>query len=129
MHLRHMGLGLCCAGALAACNADERAPTSSSEPLRQVDIPADFTFAMSRGVTVDVSADASLAPHAPLMVSVLLPTGEALFRGGIEAGGARSIEVLSPLATKALQVKLTGRAKTIVATVELSGDRAQVGLR
>ena len=121
--------GVFCVGALAACDADEAKERPSSEPLRQVDIPSDFTFAMSRGLELQVSADAALAPFAPLAVQVSLPTGEALFRGPIEAGATRTIEVLSPLATRELQVKLTGRSKTVEATASFVGSRAQVELR
>jgi hypothetical protein len=123
------GLAVCTAliSPAACASAEPEAP--AGDPLREVSIPEDFTFAMSRALHVDVLADANLAPYAPLSITVSLPTGEALFRGAIEPGATRSIEVLSPLATGDLQVKLTGRSKVIETTVEVTGPRLQVELR
>ena len=122
------GLAVCVAliSPAACTSAEPEAP--GGDPLREVTIPEDFTFAMSRGLRVDVLADANLAPYAPLSVTVALPTGEALFRGPIEAGATRTIEVLSPLATGNLQVKVTGRSKVVETTVQVTGARLQVEL-
>ena len=114
--------------AAAGCNADEPvAPTV--EPLRQIDIPEDFTFAMSRGIELQVVADAALAYFAPLSVQVSLPTGGTLYEGPVVAGTPKRIEVLAPLADGELVVKLTGRSKHIEERVAVRGASAQVNLQ
>jgi hypothetical protein len=112
----------------AGCNADEPA-SPTVEPLRQIDIPADFTFSMTRGVQLRVAVDAALALHAPLSVQVSLPSGGKLYEGPVEAGSERRVEVLAPLAAKELVVALHGRAKHLEQRAVVDGAVAQVELR
>jgi hypothetical protein len=114
--------------AAAGCDADEPV-TPTAEPLRQVEIPEDFTFSMSRGLSLEVTADEALAFHAPLAVQVSLPDGGKLYRGPIEAGAAKHIEVLAPRAADELVIELTGRSKALSKRVAVDGANLQVTLR
>lgn len=116
------------AAAASGCNADE-AVTPTSDPLREVQIPEDFTFSMSRGVALEVTADQALSFHAPLAVQVSLPDGATLYRGPLEAGQAKHIEVLAPRAAEALVVELSGRSKNLTKRVAVDGPTVQVNLQ
>lgn len=114
--------------AAAGCDADEPV-TPTAEPLREIAIPEDFTFSMSRGLSLEVTADVALAFHAPLAVQVSLPDGGKLYQGPLEAGAAKRISVLAPRAAGELVVELTGRSKALTKRVAVDGSELQVNLR
>ena len=99
---------------LSGCapGSGEEAPSPTS--LLDVEIPADFTFATTKGLTVRGEGDATKL--ASTLAEVRLPNGELLHRGPL----SMAIALAVPTAAQTLTVVLRGpdgeRTETVAAT-------------
>ncbi len=117
-------LRLACALALfgvAACAQQAEAPPATS--LRDVTIPADFTFQTSRTQRLQLTppdeAFEGRAKDAPVVVS--RPDGAVLYRGAVRKGARLEVEVSVPTSVDSLEVAI-GKQRS---SIQLS---AKVGL-
>lgn len=95
---------------LMGCEAGGERPNAQAT-LDDVQIPADFTFATTKGLTVVAEGDPARLTET--MAEVRLANGELVHRGTLVA----PIQLAIPLSTQKLQVSL--RSNTHEATVEV----------
>jgi hypothetical protein len=97
--------------ALTGCHA---APQQS---LSEVAVPADFTFATSRGVDINLTAAASaLPPNRSGELDIARADGKTLFRGQLSAARPFHLRLSVPLADAELIATVEGPsgAKTTI---------------
>jgi hypothetical protein len=116
MRLKWLCLGVLATAGLACEGAEPAAPGS----LLDVPVPADFTFATSRGLTVRAVGDA--ARIAATLAEVRLPDGALVHRGPLAA----PVELAVATAVTELQVTLHGGGASRTVTVPVVGAEAQV---
>jgi len=113
--------GLALAGLVGCAEAPGEAPPATS--LRDVTIPADFTFQTSRTqrlqLTPDSSAFEATAKDAPVIVR--RPDGAVLYRGAVRKGATLDVEVSVPTAVNSVDVAI-GKQR---ASVQLSAKAGQ----
>lgn len=93
--------------------------------LRDVEIPADFTFATSRAVALTVGAsEASIgAPTAALEVA--RADGAVLYRGPLSVSTPLTLNLAVPTKDSALKLKISANGQEHLAEVEIGADGAQ----
>ncbi len=101
---------------LAGCAPGGAEESSSPTSLLDVQIPEDFTFATTKGLTVRGSGDATR------LAEVRLPNGELLHRGPL----SMAIELAVPTAAETLTVVLRGPDGERTETVSARGAEAVV---
>lgn len=118
------GLGL--AGALLCAPACSTEPAQTQPSLRDVQIPADFTFATTRPVTLDLVVEDPGARERGVAVEVRHPDGRTVYRGPVPASGLR---LPIPKAEQGLDVTsiLMGNERT--QRVALAGAETKVVVR
>jgi hypothetical protein len=110
------GLGASLAG--CAVGSEGEAPVADS--LLEVEIPEDFTFATSRGLTVRATGDA--AAIAETLAEVRLADGELIHRGPLTS----AVELAVPTAASQLSITLRSARGERTLTVPVSGPEAVV---
>jgi hypothetical protein len=98
--------------------SESEAPVADS--LLEVEIPEDFTFATSRGLTVRATGDA--AAIAETLAEVRLADGELVHRGPLTS----AIELAVPTAASQLSITLRSARGERTLTVPVSGPEAVV---
>jgi hypothetical protein len=105
---------------LAGCAPGGAEESPSPTSLLDVQIPEDFTFATTKGLTVRGSGDATRL--ASTLAEVRLPSGELLHRGPL----SMAIELAVPTAAETLTVVLRGPDGERTETVSARGAEAVV---
>lgn len=110
-------------GALAGCAPGEgpSAPQEASS-LLDVQIPEDFTFATSRGLSVRATGDA--VRIADTLAEVRLANGELVHKGPLTS----PVELAVPTAAEVLQVTLRSPDGERVVEVAANGPEAVVAI-
>jgi hypothetical protein len=105
---------------LSGCAPGSGEEAASPTSLLDVEIPADFTFATTKGLTVRGEGDATRL--AATLAEVRLPNGELLHRGPLSL----AIELAIPTAAETLTVVLRGPDGERTETVSARGAEAVV---
>ena len=113
-----LGLGLALAG--CAVGGTEEAPVADS--LLEVEIPGDFTFATSRGLTVRATGDADAI--AGTLAEIRLAGGELIHRGPLTS----AVELAVPTAATGLEVTLRSARGERTLQVPVSGPEATISV-
>ncbi len=116
LNLAALGLPFMLAG--CAVGGSDEAPAAGS--LLEVEIPADFTFATSRGLTVRAAGDAQVV--ASTLAEVRLAGGELIHRGPLTS----PVELAIPTAATALEVTLRSAQGERTVQVPVRGAEAVV---
>ncbi len=114
-----LAMGVLVAG-LAGCAVGAPGEAPQADSLLEVEIPADFTFATSRGLTVRASGDAQAI--AATLAEVRLPGGDLVHRGPLTS----PVELAIPTAAGALEVTLRSARGERTVQVPVAGPEAVV---
>jgi len=101
-----------------AVGGEQEAPVADS--LLEVEIPEDFTFATSRGLTVRASGEASVV--AGTLAEIRLADGELIHRGPLTS----AVELAVPTAASQLSITLRSARGERTLTVPVAGPEAVV---
>ncbi len=111
--------------ALSACapgadDGSKELPTS----LRDVEIPADFTFATTRAAAVTVAADPAILNGQAGSLEIRRPDGAVLYRGPLSADRALDISLSLPTKDNALELRLNANGQELIAQVPVADGQA-----
>ena len=113
--------------ALGAVGCDQ-APTGEQvdEPktLREVDVPEDFTFATSRGVSLTVAANADNMGVDTGALEVQRADGRVLYRGPLSSSQPLNLKLALPTKDNTVKLKLSANGTEQIAEVALDGNAA-----
>lgn len=112
-----VGLGLL---GLAACGSQEQA--SANEPLRQIDIPADFTFSTTRAVTVTVSAGFTAIPTGAKLV-IERGDGSVVYSGALLADRPLTLPLMVATADQRLVLRMNSEYREWQAELQVDGPQ------
>jgi hypothetical protein len=119
--MKIVAMGLLSAGMTAcAVGGESEAPVADS--LLEVQIPEDFTFATSRGLTVRATGDASVI--AETLAEVRLADGELVHRGPLTS----AIELAVPTAAERLSITLRSARGERTLEVPVAGPEAVIAV-
>lgn len=106
---------------VAAC-APGTSTDGKSQPtsLREVEIPADFTFATSRPTALTVSADPAILTNGAAALEIRRPDGAVLYRGPLQAGQPLDLSLSVPTKDEHLELVLTAEGREMVAQVAVA---------
>ena len=107
----------------AGCDADETNP-GGAEPLRQVEIPADFTFATTRPVGLEVAASADFLGGPVALVEVKRVDGRTLYRGRLSPDRNVQVQLGLPTYQKEVVVEVATSSGRQTARVDVSSGTA-----
>jgi hypothetical protein len=105
---------------LAGCAVGGSDEAPAADSLLEVEIPADFTFATSRGLTVRAAGDAQVV--AATLAEVRLAGGELIHRGPLTS----PVELAIPTAATGLEVTLRSARGERTVQVPVRGAEAVV---
>lgn len=98
---------------------------SEAEPLRNVEIPEDFTFATTQGLALTVRAGLTVIPNGGRLV-VERASGAVVYSGALVPDQPLRLDVVVPKADRALVVKLVAEHASFGAEVVADGPTASV---
>jgi len=119
MNRRWIAAALVAFGA-AACAVGEQAEAPVADSLLEVEIPEDFTFATSRGLTVRATGDASVITET--LAEIRLADGELVHRGPLSS----AVELAVPTAAERLSITLRSARGERTLEVPVAGPEAVV---
>jgi hypothetical protein len=109
-------------GSLAGCAVGNESEAPVADSLLEVEIPEDFTFATSRGLTVRATGDASVI--AETLAEIRLADGELIHRGPLSS----AVELAVPTAAQRLQITLRSARGERTLEVPVVGPEAVVAV-
>lgn len=109
----------CAQGTEGGANPDE--PKS----LRDVEIPADFTFATSRAVALTVSASQESIGAPAAALEVQRADGRVLYRGPLSVQTPLTLNLAVPTKDDSVKLKLSANGQEHTADVSINADGAQ----
>ncbi len=117
-------------GALAcAPGAPGGQPAGEGAGLRDVEVPADFTFATSRPVALTVQADPAVVGGQAAGLEVRRLDGAVLYRGPLLPDRPLEVSLALPTTDDALELHLATGAEPRVERVALTGARTSYAFR
>jgi len=109
----------CAQGTDGTNGTDE--PTS----LRDVEIPADFTFATSRAVALTVAASQETLGAPSAALEVQRADGRVLYRGPLSAQTPLTLNLAVPSKDDTVKLKLSANGQEHLADVAISAEGAE----
>ena len=106
---------------LAAC-ADDPSGSDAPDHLKDVTVPADFTFQTNRAIRVAVSASPALVQQGAAL-ELVRADGRRLYRGPIQADRAVVLDAVIPSKDDSVSARLLARDAVHTAQIDVrSGD-------
>ena len=129
--LKGIRIGTLClaVSAIAAAGCAEMPTEDGLDPtsgptLRDIEIPEDFTFATSRGVTLSVQVEDTAISAPMAAMEVALPSGAVIYRGPLAKGTPLNVDLSVPTKDTQLKLKLKSDSQTLEAEVAIADARA-----
>ena len=119
--------GLAVMSALCVLACGERKQESLPTSLADATVPADFTFATTQAVTVDVKVSAEVLPAGETGALVIAsPTGRFLYRGAVQSGIPLQLKLALPTAQTVVDANLATTAGVRPAQASISNASASL---
>ncbi len=108
-----------------AQGAGDAGNTDQPKTLRDVEIPADFTFATSRAVALTVGATEESIGAPTAALEVARADGAILYRGPLSVATPLTLNLAVPTKDSALKLKISANGQEHLAEVAIGADGAQ----
>ncbi len=108
---------------LFACDPAGNGSDKKPESLRDIEIPADFTFQTSAPVALQVAAAPELVANGGGALEVARPDGKVLYRGPLTSQPL-NLELVLPSKDEQVHLTLTANGRQYAADVAVSNQGA-----
>lgn len=114
---------------MMAVGCQDGAPAGNTSSLRDITIPAGFTFETTREVVVNISATEEKLGASHGALEIALPDGKVLYRGPLAASTPLAVNLAVPTKDGDLLLKVGSQGKWLGGTAAIASGTASFDFR